>query len=412
MPKMETPECNAKRDSFTNTAGIVFKIMAVFLIVLNYIALIFSSKLNIHSVEFMLISIFSSAFICLSIFIEPLACKKNSSQDFFVYILLVVCCGAILFLNKTMISASVFLACVVEMALKLPFKQSIVLCFAYYLSYILAVFYGKNPNMEPVFFDIHVLLIFLSLTYLCHYYSEIERKKVEQDDALVSLVREKDELNQKLNMNTMELEQTYWDMVETLIGVIEARDNFTGGHSIKVCEYSVKLARKAGLNEQEVTKIMQAAILHDIGKMGIPDSILLKPSALSNEEHTTIMTHPEIGYKILSKVRGLEDVLPMILYHHERVDGTGYPDGLEGDEIPYGAKIIAIADAYDAMTSNRPYRKALVKREAKKQIMEGSGTQFDPELVSLFLEIIDNDDINRSNGYEYIKTIKLHTGIG
>jgi putative nucleotidyltransferase with HDIG domain len=216
----------------------------------------------------------------------------------------------------------------------------------------------------------------------------IENQKASQDETIMEILEEKVDLTQGLESKNAELERSYWDMVETLIGVIEARDQFTGGHSVKVCEYSVKLAKKLGYNDEEVSDIMKASILHDIGKMGIPDNILLKQGTLSNDEYDVIMNHPEIGCRILSKVRGLENILPMILYHHERVDGTGYPYGLKGDKIPSGARIIAIADAYDAMTSNRPYRKALDKDEVIAEVKRCSGTQFHPVVVEAYLKAV------------------------
>jgi hypothetical protein len=144
--------------------------------------------------------------------------------------------------------------------------------------------------------------------------------------------------------------------------------------------------------------------------MGIPDSILLKPDALTDDEYSKIKNHPELGCRILERVKGLEDVLPMILSHHERIDGKGYPNGLDDGNIPEGAKIIAIADAYDAMTSNRPYRKALGRDEAVRRLREGKGTQFSPELVDLFIEVLkDLEHANKAGEVPPAKFVKRDT---
>lgn len=402
---------NTKSDTFTDTVSIVFKMLTVLFVAVNFMVLAVHSKLNVNTKEFLTLCISSVLLIIFIVFLEPFTYKKNKSINFILQFLIGICCGLLLASYKTSLSVSVFFTWMVVIGLKQTIKLSMLSSLVFYIMFILAIKYGRGVSSEVFLLDIHVLVLFLATVYLCHYFSEIVHKKEIQDETIISLSSEKIKLTKELNSKCDELDETYWDMVETLIGVIEARDNFTGGHSIKVCEYSVKLARKAGLSEGEVAKVMQASILHDIGKMGIPDDILLKPGALSNDEYATIMTHPEIGCRVLSKVKGLEDILPMILYHHERVDGTGYPFGLEGDKIPLGAKIIAIADAYDAMTSNRPYRKALAKKEARKRLMENSGTQFDPQLTALFLEIIESDNVENIREYRRIENIKKHAGI-
>lgn len=278
---------------------------------------------------------------------------------------------------------------------------------------ILAPYNADAPGMNMVFYAFELFIMLLSLYCLARYLVILRKRNLRQDKDALQALEEKDKLARELSEKNEQLEQTYWEMVNTLIGVIEARDNFTGGHSVKVCEYSVKLAKKVGLSDDDTLKVMKASILHDIGKMGIPDNILLKSGALSSDEYGTIMNHPEIGCKILSKVKGLEDILPLILYHHERVDGTGYPFGLAGEKIPLGARIIAIADAYDAMTSNRPYRNGMVKKEARKRLAEGSETQFDAELVKCFMEILDSDNVENLDDYRRndLEKIKRYAGI-
>lgn len=398
-------------DTFASTANTVYKIITIVFLAANYFAVSSASKSTGNELNLPIFLAAALGQIIMILIIEPLTYEKFPAINFSVYALVGLSSGLLLYSYKSNIAIAVLFTNVVMIGLRLPMKRGIILSAYYYVIYILSTVYGRNADINLVLFDIHILVLFLSIVYLCHYFSCIEREKIKQDEAIVELIDEKVNLTTRLSSKNEELEKTYWDMVETLIGVIETRDNFTGGHSVKVCEYSVKLAQKLGYDEDKVANIMKASILHDIGKMGIPDNILLKPGALSSEEYNTIMNHPEIGCRILTKVKGLEDVLPMILYHHERIDGTGYPFGLEGDKIPDGAKIIAIADSYDAMTSNRPYRKALVKKEAKKRLLEGAGTQFDAELVCKFIEIIENDNVADIRNYRYIENIKKNTNI-
>ncbi|MCX8096419.1 MAG: HD domain-containing protein [Spirochaetes bacterium] len=188
-------------------------------------------------------------------------------------------------------------------------------------------------------------------------------------------------------------------IIKSLITALEARDEYTKGHSYRVQIYSVKLAKALGLPAKKVKQVELSAILHDIGKIGIPDSILRKPGGLTDEEYETIKKHPVIGYNILKSIDGLDDVLDGIKYHHERYDGKGYPEGLEKDEIPLVARIIAIADTLDAITSDRPYRKGLDFEYALEQIRNAKGSQLDPELVDVFLNSFTN--------LEELKLVKL-----
>jgi len=388
-------------DSFTNTSNLVFKAITLAFIILNcYTA--YADTYKIH----MLITAASVSIIILILFIEPLTYSKHSALNFFVNVSIALCCGLLMFSYKSYIMASIFLTNMIIIGLRQSMVKSVMMAVIYYISYAVSVKHGVQSGMGSSLYDLHMLVLFVAIAYLCHYFSSIEGEKIKHDETIVELLDENVNLSKMLGNKKIELEDTYWDMVETLIGVIEARDNFTGGHSVKVCEYSVKLAQKLEWDEDRIKKIMKASILHDIGKMGIPDNILLKPGALSGEEYCTIMNHPEIGCRILSKVKGLEDILPMILYHHERIDGTGYPYGLTGDKIPEGAKIIAIADSYDAMTSNRPYRKALLKKEAKKRLLEGADKQFDAGYVKEFIEIIDSDNVDDIRNYRYVENMK------
>ncbi len=179
------------------------------------------------------------------------------------------------------------------------------------------------------------------------------------------------------------------DLVEAIGSIIDMRDHYTYGHSIRVGNASQKIAELLGLSYHEVENIHLAGHLHDIGKVALPDFILLKQRKLSPQEFERMKEHPVTGYKILCKLRGFERISIYVLHHHERYDGKGYPKNLKGPEIPLGSRIIAVADAIDAMLSDRPYRKALTIEETMKEVERQKGKQFDPELAMLFLKEID-----------------------
>jgi putative nucleotidyltransferase with HDIG domain len=179
----------------------------------------------------------------------------------------------------------------------------------------------------------------------------------------------------------------YLSTVKSLASAIDAKDEYTRHHSARVTEFTIKIARNMGLSEKELEELELAAVLHDIGKIAVPESILNKPGKLSDEEFAKIKEHPGRGQDILKPVIELRGVGNIVRSHHEKYDGGGYPDGLKGKEIPLGARIMAISDAYDSITSMRPYRDATSHRRAVKEIINCTGTQFDPEVVEHFLEV-------------------------
>ncbi len=177
------------------------------------------------------------------------------------------------------------------------------------------------------------------------------------------------------------LEQQYLGTVSALASAVEARDPYTSGHSRRVARYSVAIAKHLGLSESELALLHKGGLLHDIGKIGIPDQILLKPGPLTNEEWVTMRQHPVIGTEILHNVPRSDKIRTMVLHHHERMDGTGYPDGLQGDEIPFFVRILAVADGFEAMTAKRAYREAMSIGKALTTLREGAGSQWDREVV-------------------------------
>ena len=183
-----------------------------------------------------------------------------------------------------------------------------------------------------------------------------------------------------------ELEEMFFQTAESLADAIEKRDPYTGGHTQRVTLYSSAIAKYLQLNPMERKWLKIASVLHDIGKIGIEDQILRKPNRLSSEEFNMIKRHSDMGAEIIEHIRQLREIVPGVKYHHEMINGKGYPDGLKGENIPLLAKIVAVADTYDAMTTNRPYRKALEKEAAIEELKKCSGTQFDSQVVEAFIE--------------------------
>lgn len=198
----------------------------------------------------------------------------------------------------------------------------------------------------------------------------------------------------KLSKYARDLEDAYVSMVKVVAAAIDARDSYTHGHSARVAQLSLLIGKQMGLPEADLKDLEVACLFHDVGKIKTPDSILLKPGKLNDAEYKEMMQHVEYGASILSWAPSLHKYIPSTRHHHEWHNGKGYPDGLVGDKIPLFAAIISIADAFDAMTSDRPYRKALFKEEALNRIARMSGTQFRPELVEVFLELMEKNHIH------------------
>jgi putative nucleotidyltransferase with HDIG domain len=185
-----------------------------------------------------------------------------------------------------------------------------------------------------------------------------------------------------------ELQTSYVSTLRSLISIIEAKDPYTKGHTERVASYSVALADRIGLGEEDLRRIMFAALMHDIGKMGVLDEIVNKPDKLTAEEWELMKAHPVTGASIVEKMEFLDGIADIVRHHHEAWNGRGYPDGLHGEDIPYGARIVTVADSFDAMTTDRPYRKALSFDEAIQRLEESAGVQFDADLVKVFVQYL------------------------
>jgi putative nucleotidyltransferase with HDIG domain len=195
--------------------------------------------------------------------------------------------------------------------------------------------------------------------------------------------------------------KAYMQTIETLRYVVETRDSETRGHSERVSKLAGAIALQMGFDTKEKELIETAGLFHDIGKVGVPDSVLLKNGKLTDEEYDQIKLHPSAGEKILSTYTHFKDIMPIVRQHHERYGGGGYPDGLAGDEICPGARVISVADSFDAMVSNRTYRKGLGMQKAIEELKNGSSKQFDAEVVKAFLTLIESTGIEEFNRLFY-----------
>jgi putative nucleotidyltransferase with HDIG domain len=212
-----------------------------------------------------------------------------------------------------------------------------------------------------------------------------QEQYVNRTKEMVSELREK---NAALEITSKEIISLNDGLLETLAEVIDHRDPYVLEHSKKVAYFAVGIARQLGLHPNQVELIRKASLLHDVGKLGIREAILLKPGSLTKDEFSTIKNHPSYGAKILEATRSMHMFIPIVLHHHERYDGKGYPDMLSEHHIPIEARIVALADSVDAMASDRPYRKGLSLEYIIEEVLANSGTQFDPQVVQAFLKFV------------------------
>jgi response regulator RpfG family c-di-GMP phosphodiesterase len=210
---------------------------------------------------------------------------------------------------------------------------------------------------------------------------------IERREHQVVLERRVEEATRELGSTLRELESTYRTTLEALGSAIDTRDLGTHAHSRRVRGYSLAIARAYGMSEIDLRDLEHGVLLHDIGKIGIPDAILLKPGPLTPAEWKIMRTHPEIGRQLVEQIAFLRPAVPIVYHHHERWDGTGYPKGLKGADIPLGARIFAVADSFDAMTFDRPYSRAIEFEAARREIQRSAGTHFDPAVVASFMTV-------------------------
>jgi HD-GYP domain-containing protein (c-di-GMP phosphodiesterase class II) len=219
-------------------------------------------------------------------------------------------------------------------------------------------------------------------------FSGAEVHMVQEVAAQAAMAVEQAILFARVRSYADEVEMSYDSTLKVLMAALDTKDAVTQGHSERVARLTVGVAREMGIVDNQLVDIERGALLHDVGKIGVPDDVLRKEAALTEEEWAAMQKHPLLAGLMVSKVSFLEKAMPIMLYHHERFDGSGYPFGLEGEAIPLEARIFAAVDAYDAMTSDRPYRKAMSPEKALEDIRRNSGTQFDPRVVEAFTSVI------------------------
>ncbi|AZR74411.1 hypothetical protein BBF96_14055 [Anoxybacter fermentans] len=248
----------------------------------------------------------------------------------------------------------------------------------------------KIQSFDPLirsglFFPLTFSREFIGLGFVMHRHQEfmVHPAQYEEDMRFLTILAQQAYTFVELNRLNFERknQQLYLKTIEALTGAIDAKDMYTAGHSQRVAEISTTIAYELGLTQREIDIIHYGALLHDIGKIGIPESILNKKGRLTDEEFDIIKRHPVIGTNILRSIDFLEDALSIVRAHHERYDGKGYPDQLKGEDIPFMARIVCVADAWDAMTSDRSYRKALPLEVVIEELEKNAGTQFDPIIV-------------------------------
>ncbi len=252
---------------------------------------------------------------------------------------------------------------------------SVVLMLIQFPGYIIGIVENKNYSSLPGMFGGILTIIAMILIHRSN-------KKIEE-----SRNNEMDTLRKQQKFSQNLFEQT----ARALVNSIDAKDTYSHGHSLRVAEYSRMIAQNMGKDEEECYRIYYTALLHDVGKIGISDNIINKKGKLTKEEYDVIKEHPVMGFQILSSISEYPYLSIGAHYHHERYDGKGYPDGLTGKTIPEIARIISVADSYDAMSSNRSYRSAIPQHLIREEIVKGRGSQFDPEIADIMLKLIDED---------------------
>jgi putative nucleotidyltransferase with HDIG domain len=219
-----------------------------------------------------------------------------------------------------------------------------------------------------------------------------------QENSLLSMIKRIEQMKDE-NQRLSEM------AAKAILKALGAKDHYTYDHSLRVCHYSLILGKELGMTDEEIFELQLSALFHDIGKIGTPDSVLNKPTRLTEEEFNIMKKHPEQSYEILKEFDKFSQIAINARHHHERYDGRGYPDKLKGEEIPLCSRIILIADTFDAMTSTRVYRKGLESEIAYSELLEFSGSQFDPKLVVIFIEAMKKEKLNKNDEF-YVPLLK------
>lgn len=261
----------------------------------------------------------------------------------------------------------------------------------------------KYPNIIKILLTGHSNIdILIDAINECHLFQYILKPfEPEQLCMVVESGIKKYELSSSRTQILNDLSELFYKTIKSIAHALDAKDQYTHGHSMRVTLYSLALAKALNLSEDLMEEIETAGLLHDIGKIAIPEKILLKPGKLTDEEYEIMKTHPELGEKLVEGIEKLKLISNWLKHHHERYDGKGYPDGLAGEHIPISSRIISIADTYDAMTSNRAYRNALAHEDAIAEIIRCAGAQFDPHLAELFSQIGEEINAIKANPDEF-----------
>ena len=261
----------------------------------------------------------------------------------------------------------------------------------------------REVNNSPLFaltlyYIVPRCLIYIAVISICEGIFKVISEGVNKAKHAIEMEVFQEELKHKVDEQTVELrektrkvQEAYWQTVTALSEAVDAKDRYTSGHSRRVAEYSKMIAQRMGKSIAEQEMLYRAGLLHDVGKIGVPVEIINKPGKLTDGEFDVIKNHPLTGYHILKEISEYGDIAVAAKYHHERYDGNGYPNGLIGKNIPESARILGVADSYDAMTSNRSYRKGLPQDIVRSEIEKGKGKQFDPEIADIMLQMIDED---------------------
>ncbi len=223
------------------------------------------------------------------------------------------------------------------------------------------------------------------------YYEKSDR--FDQLELLVEACAKSIRQMREIRAKNRELNRAYMETIDLIRKMVDAKDYYTRGHSDRVSYYGVCIAKAMGKDEKFVERVRIGGLFHDIGKIGVPDAILQKPGRLTDEEYAKIKEHPVIGKQLVLSVSSFHDILPMVESHHEWYNGNGYPSGISGEDIPEEARIISVADCFDAMTSKRTYRDSLSVAQAAQELVRGKNSQFDPGIVDVFIRIIEENDI-------------------